>query len=300
MAIPPSDDTVFVPTSEFPGVHLLCTADNPVNLSDAPTEASNTGARPQGVDPGDESKILSHFSDTLDEMAQSIAGLEEGYFMALREVIHETEKALWDVSHIDSTYISCIITVMAGWQEAVQAATSHMESADTTIYLAHHEDAWRATKEYVAEVIKACEQHDADHTKEGELQKEAIKTGDSKDPVVRLLEAVCKAAHAQAERAMDIFLNKIKETLWKYVPISAQGSLIANALSTAFQFQMSIWWMIGDECIHPLQAKHSDWCGLAGTVQAIIETFPNNCTIMFLPAPVPEAPFSSTFNLDSS
>ena len=137
MAIPPNENTVFVPASEFPGARLLGTTDNPVNLSDAPTEASNVGAHPQGAEAGDESKILGHFSDVLDEMAQSIVGLEDGYFLALREVIHKMEKSLQDVPHINATYISCIITVMTGWQEAVQAATSHMESADTTIYLAH-------------------------------------------------------------------------------------------------------------------------------------------------------------------
>ena len=43
--------------------------------------------------------------------------------------------------------------------------------------------------------------------------------------------------------------------------------------------------MIGEECIHPVQAKHSDWCGLAGIVQAIFETFPKNCALMFSPLP---------------
>ena len=189
---------------------------------------------------------------------------------------------------------------MAGWQEAVHSATSHMESADTTIYLANHEDAWRVTKEYVDKVIKAHKQRNTDHAKEGELWKQAIKTGNSEDPVICLLEATHKAAHAPAERAVDIFLNKIKETLRKHVPVNTQGPLIVNALSTAFQFQMSIWWMIGDECICPLRAKHSDWCGLASIMQAIIKTFPNNCAIMFLPAPAPEAPFSSTFKPASS
>ena len=75
---------------------------------------------------------------------------------------------------------------------------------------------------------------------------------------------------------------------------------MVNALSTAFQFQMIIWQMIGDECICPLWAKHSDWCGLAGIMQAIIETFPNNCAIMFPPAPAPETLFSSTFKPASS
>ena len=53
--------------------------------------------------------------------------------------------------------------------------------------------------------------------------------------------------------------------------------------------------MIGDECIRPMRAKHLDWCSLAGIVQAIVETFPNNCAIMFPTAPAPDAAFSSTF-----
>ena len=97
----------------------------------------------------------------------------------------------------------------------------------------------------------------------------------------------CRAAHAQAERAVDAFLKKINETLHKPVPVTAQGPLIANTLSTTFQFQMSMWQMVGDECIHPLRAKHSDWCGMAGVVQAIVETFPNNCAIMFPQALMP-------------
>ena len=118
-------------------------ADNPVNLSDAPTDALNAGAHPKDVGTEDESKILSHFSDTLDEMAQSITDLEDGYFLALCEVIHETEKTLCDISHIDSYYVSWVVTVMASWQEVVQATASHMENADTTINFVCHEDAQR-------------------------------------------------------------------------------------------------------------------------------------------------------------
>ena len=301
VVLPLNDDTTFVPDSEFPSTQYgLGTCENPVNLSDAPTEASNTGTRPEGMDPVDESKILGHFSDALNEMAKSILDLEDSYFRALREVIIEMEKALQDISHIDTHYVSCIVTVMASWQEAVQAAVSHMENADLTIYLAHWEDAQRAMKEYVAKVIMACKEHDAAHTKETEARKEAIKTGDPEDPVICLLDVMHKAAHAQAERVVDAFLNKIQETLQKHVPVSAQGPLIANALSTAFQFQMSVWQMIGDECVHPLQAKHSDWCGLAGIIQAIVETFPKNCAIMFPPALAPVASFSTTFKPPSS
>ena len=190
--------------------------------------------------------------------------------------------------------------VMASWQEAVQAIMSHMENTDLTIYLDHREDARRATKEYVTMVIKAQEEHNAANAKETEMQKGEIKTDDHEDLVVRLLDVTCKAEHAQAERAVDAFLNKIQKTLQKHVPVSTKGPLIGNALSTAFQFQMSVLQMIGNECVCPLQAKHSDWCGLAGMIQAIVETFPKNCAIMLPPAPAPAALFSATFKPASS
>ena len=81
--------------------------------------------------------MLSHFSDALSEMAESLMDLEDGYFKALREVIMETERTLWDVSCIDAHYVSQVVTVMASWQEVVGAAATHMENADLTIYLAH-------------------------------------------------------------------------------------------------------------------------------------------------------------------
>ena len=296
MALPPNDDTVFVSTREFPGtLHGLGTRENPVNLSDAPTEASHTGTRPESADPVDESKILGHFSDALSEMAESLMDLEDGYFKALYEVIVKMERTLWDISRIDAHYVSQVVMVMASWQEAVQTAVTHMENAHLTIYLARREDTWRAMKEYVATVIKAREERDAAHAKETEVWREAIKTDNPEDPVICLLEATHWAACAPAVSAMDAFLKKIKETLHKHVPVSAQGPLIANAMSTAFQFQMSVWRMVGDECVHPLRVKHSDWCGLASMVQAIVETFPNNCGIMFPEAPMPATSFSASF-----
>ena len=132
------------------------------------------------------------------------------------------------------------------------------------------------------------------------MRKQVIKSGNPEDPVVHLLDATRQVVRAQAERAIDAVLKKIKETLRKHIPVTAQGPLIVNALSTAFQFQMSVWRMVGDECICPLQAKHSDWCGMAGVVQAIVETFPNNCTIMFPQAPSSAESFSATFRSVSS
>ena len=106
---------------------------------------------------------------------------------------------------------------------------------------------------------------------------------------------------AHHPNSVDAFLSSIEKTLQKHVPVHAQGPLISNALSTAFQFQMSVWHMIGEECICLVWAKHSDWCGLAGIVQAIVETFPKHCALMFPPPPLPSvALFSTSFRLQSS
>ena len=204
MALPPNDDTVFMPKADFPsGPYGAGTRENPVNLSDANTEASQTATHPEGMEPIDEVAMLGHLSDALSEMATSLMDLEDGYFKALQEVIIEMERALRDVSHIDAHYVSQVVTVMASWQEMVQTAVTHMENADLTIYLACQEDAWRAMREYVAALIKAHEDHDAN---EAEARKQAIKSGDPEDPVVCLLDATHQAVRAQAERAIDAFL----------------------------------------------------------------------------------------------
>ena len=245
---------------------------------------------------------MGHFSDALQERATSIVDLEDGYFKALHEVIVETERALRNVSQIDAHYVGQVVMVMSSWQEVVQTAASHMEGIDTTIYLARREDARKATQEYMAAVVKAREERDTAHTVEQGAQRQALKDDDHGDPVVHLLGVTRQAAHTQCEKAVDTFLSSIEKTLQKHVPLHAQGPLISNSLSTAFQFQMSVWHMIGKECIRPVRAKHSDWCGLAGIVQAIVETFPKNCALMFpLPLPPPSvASFSSTFRPQSS
>ena len=180
-------------------------------------------------------------------MATSIVDLEDGYFRALHEVIVETEWALQDVSRINAHYVSQVVTVMSSWQEVVQTAASHMEGVDTTIYLAHREDAQKATREYVVAVVKAREERDTAHAVEEEARRQALKDDDHGDPVVRLLHVTRTAARAQCKKAVDAFLSSIEKTLQKHVPMHAQGPLISNALSTAFQFQMSVWRMIGKE-----------------------------------------------------
>ena len=151
-------------------------------------------------------------------------------------------------------------------------------------------------------VVQACEEQDAAHAEEQEKRKQAIKANDYEDPVVRLLHVMHKVVRAQCEKAVDAFIDSIKATLHKHIAVHAQGPLIANALSTAFQFQMAVWHMVGEEGVRPIRSKHLDWCGLASIIQAIMETFPKNCALMFPPAPVsvPPTSFSSMFKPASS
>ena len=137
----PPDHTVMVPAADFPVSHPVGSSrDNPVHLSDT-TDASTSGSHPlKDMDMEDEAAVLGHFSNALREMANSIVGLEDGYFKALCEVIVETKKALRDVSHIDVHYVSRVVTVMSSWQEVIQTAASHMEGIDLTTYLVHRED----------------------------------------------------------------------------------------------------------------------------------------------------------------
>ena len=197
MALPPNDDITLISASEFLGGQTASSShENPIHLSDT-TDVSVSGSRPmKDAETEDEAVVLGHFSNALHEMAASIEGLEDGYFKALHEVIIETEKALHDVSHIDAHYVSHMVTVMNSWQEAVQTATNHMEGIDTTIYLAHREDAWKVMKEYVDAVIQARQECDAAHEEEQKIQKEAIKADDFEDPVVCLLHVTHKVARA--------------------------------------------------------------------------------------------------------
>ena len=239
---------------------------------------------------------MGHFINARHEMAASIVDLEDGYFRALHEVIVETNRALRDVSHINAHSVSQVVTVMSSWQEVVQTAASHMEGVDTTIYLVHREDVQKATREYMAAVVKAREECDAAHTVE--------EGGPETSPEGRQLRrprSPSSACHPKSRPHPVREGHRCLPVQHQEDPPEAQGPLISNALSTAFQFHMSVWRMIGEECIRPVWAKHSDWCGLAGIVQAIVETFPKNCALMFpLPPPPSVALFSTTFRLQSS
>ena len=81
MLLLPDDNTTLVSASEFPGSQLAGSYhDNPVHLSNA-TNALALGSCPmKDTEPDNDAAVLGHYSDTLQEMATSIIGLEDGYF----------------------------------------------------------------------------------------------------------------------------------------------------------------------------------------------------------------------------
>ena len=103
----------FMAQPECPQMHHGHSATDPVTLSNAQTKPSIQGdTRLDILNVQDDAKILAHYSDTLGKMVQSLMDLEDRYFKALCKVIQHTERALHDISHINSLYVSCLITVM--------------------------------------------------------------------------------------------------------------------------------------------------------------------------------------------
>ena len=72
VGLPPNNDTIMVSQSLFPGhseptlASIGGTTDNPVNLSDAPTETSAQDPHSEHMGAKDEAKILGHYCETLD------------------------------------------------------------------------------------------------------------------------------------------------------------------------------------------------------------------------------------------
>ena len=78
------------------------------------------------------------------------------------------------------------------------------------------------------------------------------------------------------------FLSSIKKTLQKHVPPHAQGPLISNTLNTAFQFQMSVWRMIGEECIRPVRRSTLTGVAWPALSRRLSRPFPRTVLSCFL------------------
>ena len=105
------------------------------------------------------------------------------------------------------------------------------------------------TKEYVAAVVKAGKS-----VTQLMLWNSRRGRRPSRPMILKTQSSACCTSPVRQpmpNKAVEAFLGSIKDTLKKHVPIHTQGPLISNALSTVFQFQMSVWHMIGDKCILP-------------------------------------------------
>ena len=97
---------------------------------------------------------------------------------------------------------------------------------------------------------------------------------------------------------MEAFQKQFKEVLVPRVPAEHLPILVSNAYNTISQFCMTIWRMVADECIMPMQHDYLTNHGLASVMQHALEKVPSTCMRIVPPHP-PELKDNLTAFLDS-
>ena len=122
--------------------------------------------------------------------------------------------------------------------------------------------------------------------------------GDEKDPVIELLDQVLVKTRQAANKAVENFQKQFKEALVPRMPAKHLPILVSNAYNTVCQFHMTIWRMVADECIMPMQHDYLTNHGLASVMQHALEKVQSTCTRIMPPHP-PEPKDNLTLFLDS-
>ena len=91
-----------------------------------------------------------------------------------------------------------------------------------------------------------------------------------------------------ANKAMEAFQKQFEEALVPHVPTEHLPILVSIAYNTVSQFRLTIWWMVADECIMPMQHDYLMNHGLASVMQHALEKVPS--TYMRIVPPRPPEP----------
>ena len=97
---------------------------------------------------------------------------------------------------------------------------------------------------------------------------------------------------------MEAFQKQFEEALVPCVPTEHLPILVSNAYNTVSQFCMTIWQMVADECIMPMQHNYLTNFGLASVMQHALEKVLSTCMRIVPPHP-PEPKDNLTAFLDS-
>ena len=241
-----------------------------------PSTETATGTR--GADcPLDPRRIY----EVLGEMNNSLEHLERGYFNCFHETFRATREVLADNNEIDADYVDTILKAMGKWQKDVTLMLTDMHTDDCWVWDAKGNIIDEATQDFG----ETCEASHIKHAAAREARQKAVLEGDEKDPVIELLDRVLVRTREVANKAIEAFQNQFKEALMPRVPTEHRPILVSNAYNTVSQFCMTIWQMVADECIMPLQHDYLTNFGLAFLLQHALEKVPSTCMRIVLPRP---------------
>ena len=189
---------------------------------------------------------------------------------------------LADINKVDATYVDTVLVAMGKWQKDVTLVIADMHTDDCVVWDAKRNAIDEATQEFgeacKASRIKcaiACEAH-----------QRAVVEGDKKDSVIELLDRVPIKMREAANKAMEAFQKQFEEALVPRVPTEHLPILVSNAYNTVSQFRMTIWRIVADECIMPMQHDYLMNFGLASVMQHALEKVPSICMRIVPPHPL--------------
>ena len=192
---------------------------------------------------------------------------------------------LADINEIDATYVDTVLTTMAKWQKDVTLTITDMYTDDCVVWDAKCNAIDEATQKF----RETCEASRIKHAAAREDRQKAVVAGDEKDPVIELLDRVLVKTRQAANRAVENFQKQFEEALVPRMPAEHLPILVSNAYNTVSQFHMTIWRMVADECIMPMQHDYLTNHGLASVMQHALEKVPSTCMRIVSPrAPEPK------------
>ena len=246
-----------------------------MNTTPPPAEtATGTGGANHPLDP-------KHLCEALGQMNNSLEHLEQEYFNCFHWTVKATWEVLADINEIDATYVDTILMAMAKWQIKVTLMITDMYTDDCVVWDAKRNTINEATQKFG----DTCEASRIKRAAAHEACQRAVVEGDEKNPVIELLDRVLGKTREAANKAIKAFQKQFEEVQVPRVPAEHLPILVSNAYNTVSQFQMTIWWMVADECIMPMRHDYLMNHGLASVMQHALEKVPSTSMRIVPPRP---------------
>ena len=224
----------------------------------------------------------THLCEVLGEMNNSLEHLEKGYFECFHETVKATREVLADLNEVDATYVDTVLEAMRKWQADITLAITGMHTDDCVVWDTKRNAIDEATQKFG----QTCETSCITRAEAREARQKAVVEGDEKDPIVELLDKVLEKTRIAVNHAVEAFQKQFKEALVPCMPAAHLPVLVSNAYNTVSQFHMTIWQMVADECIMPMQHNYLTNFGLATVMQHALEKVPSTCMRIMPPRPL--------------